>query len=216
MKTVVKGGDAVKTFTRRDSCTAILKKLGVPASDYNQFIWRTTDGRFTVNTEKAELYLASRLQNVAKEVVQGRNKGATERQAESNQIKRPSSASFIRRLILDGKTNQEIFKILQDQFGCGEEKSNHAAWYRSQMRRQGLIDRPSKGKKKIKQANTKVTSKKIKPAKKDRPKPTKKAVKNVIKQPSLAQSNINSTMRASFKTGNKAERVAPLLQIQGG
>lgn len=224
MKTVINGGDAVKTLARRDSCTALLKKLGIAPSEYNQFIWATTDGRYAVSLEKAQAYLDSKLVKVAKAVVQGRNKGSTPKAAESNQIKKPTVAATIRRMILDGKENADIFVVLQRDFGFDEEKKHYPAWYRSQMRREGLIARPDKKEKKPKVEKPA----KVKKAPVDRTKPVKKKASKVVskarkaaiakaaakvRKSSQAQSNINATAAASFKTGNKSERVAPLKQI---
>lgn len=205
MKTVIKGGDAVKTFARRDSATAALRKLGIKASDYNMFIMQTTDGRFAVALDKAEEYLASRLRHVANEVIpQAQNKGKTAKQAESNQIKRPSVSAAIRKLILDGLDNKAIHEVMKREYGHDEDKANYPGWYRSQMRRDGLIPRPVKEPKSKKAAAKQAAPKKAISKKEKRVKRAerKRVRASAAKKPSSkAQSNIDQTKKASFKTG---------------
>lgn len=212
MKTVIKGGDAVKTYARRDSATAALKKLGIKASDYNMFISQTTDGRVAVALDKAEEYLAARLRKVAtEEVPQKQLKGRTEKEAATNQIKRPSVAGVIRKHILDGLDNKAIHEILVRDFGHNEDKAHYPAWYRSQMRREGLIDKnaPRDQSVKTRAAATKkatkapkVVSRKQKRERKAERKKVKSSAK--AKPTSQAQNNINQAKKASIKTGGPA------------
>lgn len=216
MKTVIKGGDAVKTYARRDSAAAALKKLGVKASDYNMFISQTTDGRVAVALDKAEEYLAARLRKVAtEEVPQKQLKGRTEKEAATNQIKRPSVAGVIRKYILDGLDNKAIHELLKRDFGHDEDKAHYPAWYRSQMRREGLIDKnaprdqsvktratAAAKKTKVVKAPTKVVTKKQKRERKAERKKAKASAK--AKPTSQAQNNINQAKKASIKTGGAA------------
>lgn len=215
MKTVIKGGDAVKTVARRDSATTLLRKLGIKASDYNLFIQQTTDGRYAVSLDKAAEYLAARLRKVAlEEIPQAKNQGRTAKEAASNQIKRPSVAGVIRKYILDGLDNKAIHELLKRDFGHDEDKAHYPAWYRSQMRREGLVERPQPKVKKGK------ADKPAKPARHAKVKPpvavkTKTKRQKVAKRaPSVAQRNIKATMDASIKTGHVHEDVAPLSHIQ--
>lgn len=207
MKTVIKGGDAVKTVARRDSATTMLRKLGIKSSDYNMFIHQTTDGRFAVAVDKAQEHLAARLRLVAnEEVPQQQLKGRTKKEAESNQIKRPSVAATIRKLILDGHDNKAIHEVMKRDFGHDEDKAHYPAWYRSQMRREGLIERPAKVKKTPKQAVAKpVKSKKqARVAKRVKQAERKQVKASAQKKPtSRAQTNIDQTKRASVKTGGR-------------
>lgn len=222
MKTIVQGGDAVKTFARRDSATAALRKLGVKPADYNMFISATTDGRVAVSLERAQEYLQAQLRKVAlEETPQRQLKGRTAKEAKTNQIKRPSVAGTIRKLILDGKDNQQIHEIMKRDFGHTEDHATYPAWYRSQMRRDGLIPREPKAKKAKavkKVAKKQPTRQQARVAKKaargaktrvkrDRAKAVASAAK---KASSTAQSNINATKRASVKTGNRLPMPAPL------
>lgn len=213
MKTVVKGGDAVKTVARRDSATAILRKLGIKSSDYNMFIMQTADGRYAVAEDKAQEYLQAQLRKVAnEEVPQKQLKGRTKKEADSNQIKRPFVAGVIRKLILDGLDNKAIHEIMKRDFGHDEDKAHYPAWYRSQMRREGLIERPAK---RMKAAKADVASPTVKAKKAKKPKKPKASKKRIVKRKSaLAQRNIKATLDASLRTGHTSEPVAPHFHIQ--
>lgn len=213
MKTVIQGGDAIKTYARRDGATAALKKLGIKASDYNMFIFQTTDGRTAVALDKAQEYLQAQLRKVAnEEVPQKQNKGRTKKEADSNQIKRPSVAGVIRKLILDGLDNKAIHEVMKRDFGHDEDKAHYPAWYRSQMRREGLIERPAKATKVTKKD---VINKAVKVKEKKTKQPKKASKKRVVKRKTaLAKRNIQATLDASMKTGHTEEAVAPHSHIQ--
>ena len=213
MKTVIQGGDAIKTYARRDGATAALKKLGIKASDYNMFIFQTTDGRTAVALDKAQEYLQAQLRKVAnEEVPQKQNKGRTKKEADSNQIKRPSVAGVIRKLILDGLDNKAIHEVMKRDFGHDEDKAHYPAWYRSQMRREGLIERPAKATKVTKKD---VVNKAVKVKEKKTKQPKKASKKRVVKRKTaLAKRNIQATLDASMKTGHTEEAVAPHSHIQ--
>lgn len=217
MKKIVKGGDAVKTYSSRTNATAPLRKLGIKASDYNMFVMQTTDGRYAVALDKAEEYLAARLRKVAnEEVPQKQNRGRTAKEAESNQVKRPTVAGVIRKLILDGLDNKSIHEVMVRDFGHDEDKAHYPGWYRSQMRREGLIERPAPRAKKA-ELKKHVTNKAVKVKEKAtrQTKAAKKSAKKSAKRPpSKAQHNINETVRAGIKSGNKSERVGSLSIVQ--
>lgn len=212
MKTVIQGGDAVKTVARRDSATTILRKLGIKSSDYNMFIMQTADGRYAVAEDKAKEYLQAQLRKVAtEEVPQKQLKGRTAKEAATNQIKRPSVAGVIRKLILDGMDNKAIHEVMKRDFGHDEDKAHYPAWYRSQMRREGLIERPAKRTKTVK-ADVANPTVKVKEKKAKKPKASKKRL--VKRKSSLAKRNVQATIDASMKTGHTSEPVAPHSHVQ--
>lgn len=47
----------------------------------------------------------------------------------------PTVAGTIKRLIAEGKTNEEVWKIVQPKFNLSDEKRNYPAWYRADMKR---------------------------------------------------------------------------------
>lgn len=48
-------------------------------------------------------------------------------------------ASFMRRLIVEGKTNEEVFTEAVAKFGIGEEKKHYPSWYRCQLKRTAKV-----------------------------------------------------------------------------
>lgn len=215
MKKVIKGGDAVKTYSSRTNATAPLRKLGIKASDYNLFVFQTTDGRYAVALDKAEEYLAARLRKVAtEEVPQQQNKGRTLKEAESNQIKRPTVAGVIRKMILDGHDNKSIHEVMKRDFNHDEDKAHYPGWYRSQMRREGLVERPAARVKKEKPVKAPKPAKEPKAPQVKKSKKSKAAKPVKAKTPNRAQANIKATIDAGMKTGNKDEHVGPLSIVQ--
>lgn len=218
MKKIVKGGDAVRTVAKRDSATALLKKAGIAATDYNLFINQTTGGKYAVNLDAAKAHLEAKLRTVAKKVPQKQNKGKTVKDAASNQVStKVTAAATIRRLILDGLDNKAVHDHMVKHFGHDEDKAHYPAWYRSQMRREGLVPakeaKPKKTAKPVKQASVKKIVNGVgstKPAKK---KGAKKAPAKAA-APSRAQANVTATLKASVKTGNKDERPGSLSVVQ--
>lgn len=217
MKKLIKGGDAVSTYSARRSATERLRKLGVAATDYDMFIMQTTDGRYAVNAEKAKEHLAAKLRKVAtQEVPQKKNKGRTLKEAESNQVKRPTVAATIRGYIMEGLDNKTIHEIMVRDFGHTEDKAHYPGWYRSQMKREGLVPPASRKPKKTKAAKV-AKVKKVK-----QPKAVKTKVKRtkIVKKKAAAshataaQKNIADTAKAGINTGNKSESVAPLTVVQ--
>lgn len=105
-----------KTFARRDSATALLRKMGIDKAKYGKFITEA-DGKFTVDVKAAEKSLKK----------------------PAAKAKKPTVSSVAREAILKGKANDAVFKLLQEQFKLDDSKKHYPAWYRSELRRKGLI-----------------------------------------------------------------------------
>jgi hypothetical protein len=151
--------DAIKILARRDSATTILRKLGIQARDYDFFIEKMTDGRFACKIAMAEMHLES-LKNPKPAVkspglrsprdVFGSAMNAAKRHNEENTSKtapkadtpkRDGISATARALILDGKTNQEVWDVLQAKFNLDHSKRHYPTWYRCEMKRTGLLPR---------------------------------------------------------------------------
>lgn len=126
--------DAVKIFKTRDSATSLLRKLGIQARDYDFFIEKMTDGRIACKVAMAEMHLES-LKNP-----QPKSKPAA---AKSDAIKpakkREGISQTARDLILAGKTNEEVWEVLQQTFNLDRSKRHYPTWYRCEMKRKGLL-----------------------------------------------------------------------------
>ena len=99
--------------SRRDSATAILRKLGIAKPDYNKFVSLGEDGLFFVNVEDA-------VRSLQKPV----KKAKAAKVAKEPKI---TLASSIRHLVAQGKTNAEIFEELK----LPADKRWYPAWYRA-------------------------------------------------------------------------------------
>lgn len=139
----------MKTVTSRDSATSILRKLKVNPRDYNLFIKiaEVEGGKiFTIDDVAAERHVKKGIIVIAEEmrprVKKSAAKVAKEKKAAADKkaADKPDSISSVaRQLILDGKTNNEVWEQLQRQFNVDGTKKHYPAWYRSEMKRKGLI-----------------------------------------------------------------------------
>lgn len=132
-KTTQADADAVKFYARRDSATTVLRKMGIPACDYSAFIEVMSDGRFACHIARAEMHLES-LKNP--KPVETKAAKATHPAAET---KRTGISATARALILAGKTNQEVWAELKQQFNLNDSKKHYPTWYRCEMKRKGLL-----------------------------------------------------------------------------
>ncbi len=132
-----------KTYTSRDSATSALRKLGLQARDYNLFITKVGD-KFECKLGAAAAHLES-LKNPKPEVTEepkakvvkaGRR--AADPVVEAKPKKMGISATA-RELILSGKTNQEVWEALKQQFNLDDSKKHYPTWYRCEMKRTGLL-----------------------------------------------------------------------------
>lgn len=133
--------DAVKIFKTRDSATTLLRKLGINARDYSFFIEKMTDGRFACKVAMAEMYLES-LKNPKPKVEAPPVKAG--RRAADPVVKQPKAegiSATARAMILDGKTNQEVWEALQAKFSLDQTKRHYPTWYRCEMKRTGQLPR---------------------------------------------------------------------------
>lgn len=136
-----------KTYTARDSATSALRKLGLQARDYNLFITKVGD-KFECKLGAAAAHLES-LKNpkpveavkpvAAKEPkVAKAGRRAADPVVEAKPKKLGISATA-RELILSGKTNQEVWEALKQQFNLDDSKKHYPTWYRCEMKRTGLL-----------------------------------------------------------------------------
>jgi len=184
-----------RTYTKRDSATAVLKKAGVLAAAYNGFIVKTAAGTFEIYQNEAGQFVrqdevapaAEETNGVASIVAQAlaRNAANTERlksqtktsvvhstedEDEVKPVKKAKAAksdkkaakaeraakavknvgaddtgkpvtvsSFMRGMILDGATNQEVWEAAQPLFGLDDKKRGYPAWYRTELKNKGLL-----------------------------------------------------------------------------
>ena len=126
--------DAVKFYARRDSATTVLRKMGIHARDYNAFIEVMSDGQFACHVARAEMHLESLKNPKPAETKAAKAPASTE-----TKPKRTGISATARELILAGKTNQEVWAELKQQFDLDDSKKHYPTWYRCEMKRKGQL-----------------------------------------------------------------------------
>lgn len=125
-----------KTYTARDSATSALRKVGIQARDYNLFITKVGD-KFECKLGAAAAHLES-LKN-PKPVAAEQPKAKSAKKPAAPKEKKLSISATARELILSGKTNQEVWEVLKQQFNLDDSKKHYPSWYRCEMKRTGLL-----------------------------------------------------------------------------
>jgi len=167
--------EEVKVYTRRDSATAFLKKLGVPTTAYNQFITKHTDddgdlfevdaagaykyctpAKATSVSKRAEASQVERragmsdlveaqkstaqaLKETAETLASLKQKPGKKGHTFPRATSERTVSSVARALVIEGKSNDEIWKVLKQEFKLDPSKKHYPAWYRSEAKRKGLI-----------------------------------------------------------------------------
>jgi hypothetical protein len=140
-----------KTYAARDSATSALRKIGLQARDYNLFITKVGD-KFECKLGAAAAHLDS-LKNPkpvveakaeAKPVAAKEPKTTKAGRRDTDPVveakpKKMGISATARELILSGKTNQEVWEVLQQQFNLNDSKKHYPTWYRCEMKRTGLL-----------------------------------------------------------------------------
>lgn len=125
---------AAKIFARRDSATTVLRKMGIHSRDYNAFIEVMSDGKFACHVARAEMHLES-LKQVAAKPAKAKSAPKSEKQPTTKR----TVSTAARELIVAGKTNLEVWAIIQKEFDLDDSKKSYPAWYRSDCKRKGLV-----------------------------------------------------------------------------
>lgn len=149
---MTKQADAVKIYTRRDSATSVLRKMGIKPRDYDFFIEKMEDGRVACQIARAEMHLESLSKPIktTKRLLKENNltaEGALKEpkpkaaKKKDTKVKQPTISGLARQLIIQGKTNKEVMAALVKEFG--EErmagKGHYPTWYRCEVRRRGEL-----------------------------------------------------------------------------
>lgn len=151
----------VKVVKTRDSATNVLRKLGVKRPAYNLFITKLETGSWEVNLPKVHEagyaigptklvqppVTLAKAEKAAKRAKKTEKKLPVEKPVKFKKeevVKAPverkvSISSVAEAMILDGKTNEEVFKALQLQFKLDDGRKTYPSWYRSRLKRQGKM-----------------------------------------------------------------------------
>lgn len=136
----------------RDTATAILRRLGLKPPAYTTFMKQLPDGQWEVDMKKiydqgygitpTKLVAAKTTAPKAVKTVKAKPVKATKKTSAAKPVKtdkapRISCSSVARELIKAGKTNEEVWKVIREQFKLSDDKRHYPTWYRSQLKREG-------------------------------------------------------------------------------
>lgn len=132
-----------KTYTARDSATSALRKIGLQARDYNLFITKVGD-KFECKLGAATAHLESLKNPKPVAAAEPKTKVAKAGRRAADPVveakpKKMGISATARELILSGKTNQEVWEALKQQFDLDDSKKHYPTWYRCEMKRTGLL-----------------------------------------------------------------------------
>lgn len=119
-----------KTYSRRDSATSALRKMGIDKKDYDKFITKVAGG-VLCELGSAQLHLNNAKPKSEKSKEKAKKGG-------KKTSSRRTVSSVIRGLIEDGLSNKEIWEKVKSEFKLDDAKRSYPAWYRSEMRRKDL------------------------------------------------------------------------------
>lgn len=136
----------VRTFKTRDSATALMRKLGVQSKNYKLFL-EQIDGQWVVDVSKIQGGATEEPTPPAPELTvtdakakkPRAKKVKAEKPAKEPKEKRVTVTQVAEQLILDGKTNDEVWAVIQPQFRLDDNKKNYPSWFRSRLKKHGRL-----------------------------------------------------------------------------
>lgn len=134
--------DAIKFYTRRDSATTVLRKLGIKPRDYDFFIGKTPDGQFACHIVAAQKHLESLIEAAKPAEEKPAFEPKAVKSVKPAKSPKPVAAAkssgisaMARSMIADGYSNQEIWEKLKSEFKLDNSKKHYPTWYRCEMKR---------------------------------------------------------------------------------
>lgn len=129
----------IKIYGSRDSATSALRKMGIEARDYNLFIFKVKGDKTKVecNFDLADAYLKNKHKF---EKPLGSHKFKNVKPPKEPKPPRKTLSGDVRQMILDGKSNQEIWAIIKVEWKLTDAKKSYPTWYRCEMKRKGLLN----------------------------------------------------------------------------
>ena len=127
-----------KTYTRRDSVTAILRKMGVDKAEYNNHIITNADGTFSIREQDQTPPWEETPKTEAAPAAESKKSTKTEAPKAEKEPRRTVS-SAAREHILAGHDNKKVFELLKNEFNLDDNKKSYPGWYRSELKRKGQL-----------------------------------------------------------------------------
>lgn len=142
-----------KTYGRRDSATAFLRGNGINREHYDLFIAKQPDGTFIVDLKKVEDHKAQAANRRATDEPAKKEDEAKSPKPETKPAKKSTKktskiviegekrtvSSVARALIMNKKSNAEVWAALKAEFELDDSKKHYPAWYRSELKRSGKL-----------------------------------------------------------------------------
>ena len=147
-----------KIFETRKLAVGQLRELGVAPSKFTQYVKLRADGQYDCDIDQAKADLAAtpavgKVKKPAAKKAPAKKapakkapakkapakKKAAAKKAADPKKDRVSVSSTCREMILAGKTNEQIWKVIQKEFNLDDSKKYYPAWNRSDMKKRGLI-----------------------------------------------------------------------------
>lgn len=151
----------MKTYARRDSVTAVLRKMGIDKADYHKYIQcNYSDGTFTlieptyitrpvkdveskICTDCSTVLPPVHLNQTNDGILHYEHHRATDPKSiaikDNTKKSRRTVSSAAREYILAGHDNKKVFDLLKKEFGLDDSKKSYPCWYRSDMKRKNQI-----------------------------------------------------------------------------
>lgn len=131
----------MKTYKRRDSATSVLRKLGIKPRDYDLFI-KPVEGGIEFDDELAKQHAAKL--KVQTDETKPKKSPAKKAKPQAAKSKGKTQLQVATDLILEGKSNQEIWEVIQPMFNLDEKKRHYPSWYRCHLRRIGVLEQSTR------------------------------------------------------------------------
>lgn len=122
-----------KTYTRRDSVTVILRKMGIDKAEYNNHIITNADGTFSIREQDQTLPWEDAPKTEAAPAAESKKSTKAEKEP------RRTVSFAAREHILAGHDNKKVFELLKSEFNLDDNKKSYPSWYRSEMKRKGQL-----------------------------------------------------------------------------
>lgn len=148
-----KNRGATRVLTRRDSCTQLLKKMGVPREKYNDYILCLGPGEWQVTLpdgkELAKLQTPLAQAESFIDEVQGDKPKRHLNPVPAAKPPKPAKMTIAKRclqLFQEGKSNKEILTLIKAEYKLPDDgrHDHYPAWYRSYFRRNGKLPKKEK------------------------------------------------------------------------
>lgn len=121
-----------KEYANRIDAEVFLSSQGIAKRDFHRLAKKGADGKvYIINIDKVAEFKANRAK-----LEKGESVSPTYKPIGAYQ--EGSCSQVARSLILAGKTNAEVWEVIQKKFNLDDKKKGYPAWYRMDLKRRGM------------------------------------------------------------------------------